>query len=529
MGKDVGDEDGEWTPLEQITAQELAENTFSGDVARLEDGSVWDPEGQHEMGWSAAAAGGKRGDNLLPDDPADDEGEEEEEEEGTPLRIDSAEEAAFAEFVSASVKDSPVPLTTTKRDELREAWDNTLTELQRRVYHEMAEENVMNEQIEELRLAVEEQTREEEAFERIFPSLQAKGSNRIKPLFSLASECSVKGRRPRHEDCHVFGAVRAAGRRVNISYAAVMDGHGGSNCSRTLATAFESIVEQIDVPKGKIYPEMMASILRDHFREKIKQISSEFMTQGSTLCACFGIQNNIYFLNLGDSVAAWTMQSGESWYKLIDEWLDREWYEKALQEDNIRPEDQWMRFRSGGKKKLEGMEAVKTTRIHTPKVDRARIEHDGGFIAFGRLNGNLALARSVGDAWCDAIGGEPEVYWVNRRALGSPYIMLMCDGLFEPYTFWMEPTLEPAEAVKSIYSRYSRAFYREDIARNIAEDAFRANSHDNLSVMLLRLPQDLRSSEPSDKFSLEQIQQLSENDEFIDINFDQQDTSSGNM
>lgn len=143
--------------------------------------------------------------------------------------------------------------------------------------------------LKELKLTLEGSLTEEDAFKRfglrclaaalierngrIFPHLPARGPKRLKPKFTLVSECSVKGRRPRCIDnslqrvkqgimafladlkmlmfsglwsllqvqaniiaapiCLIKITILPVG--VPISYAAVLDGHGGSNCSRSIA------------------------------------------------------------------------------------------------------------------------------------------------------------------------------------------------------------------------------------------------------------------------------------------------------
>jgi len=286
--------------------------------------------------------------------------------------------------------------------------------------------------VRQLKLSVEGVLSEDKAFERIYPHLPATGPLSVKSRMTLVSECSIQGRRPGFEDAHVFGAVNASG--TVISYAAVLDGHGGSNCSRSIARVFETLVAKIKLPnRRKVYPESVASVLRNHFKAFNEQLAKNghFVTQGTTMCACFAIGETIYFVNLGDSIATWKMVNGESWYKLIDRWLDAAMFDKALK-DGINQQDQWIRYRVAPR----GEKVYKSTKVHSPQRDLLRIKEMGGFVTYGRLNGNLAVSRSLGDNWSDAVGKDPEVFWVPRRSFDIPYVLLMCDGMFEPYTFW---------------------------------------------------------------------------------------------
>uniref|UniRef100_A0A6T6VUJ0 PPM-type phosphatase domain-containing protein n=1 Tax=Amorphochlora amoebiformis TaxID=1561963 RepID=A0A6T6VUJ0_9EUKA len=321
---------------------------------------------------------------------------------------------------------------------------------------------------------------------------------------TLVSECSIQGRRPGFEDAHVFGAVNASG--TVISYAAVLDGHGGSNCSRSIARVFETLVAKIKLPnRRKVYPESVASVLRNHFKAFNEQLAKNghFVTQGTTMCACFAIGETIYFVNLGDSIATWKMVNGESWYKLIDRWLDAAMFDKALK-DGINQQDQWIRYRVAPR----GEKVYKSTKVHSPQRDLLRIKEMGGFVTYGRLNGNLAVSRSLGDNWSDAVGKDPEVFWVPRRSFDIPYVLLMCDGMFEPYTFWRDFPIEPEAASAAIFQEFEEQLHLSDAATTMARKAFNQNSHDNISLMVLRLWPVSPSRQPKNVFSVQDLDKL---------------------
>jgi len=355
-----------------------------------------------------------------------------------------------------------------------------------------------DEELLELKLTLEGQVTEEQAFHRMYPHMSARGPDRVQPRITLSSQCSVKGRRSYHEDATVFGGVSIDGRVV--SYAAVLDGHGGANCSRSVAKVFEKLVKAIPLPEGRVYPEKLADILREHFRafgESLKK-KRHFSVQGSTMCAMVAIDDTVYFINLGDSIAAFKLSNGASWYKLIDQWLDPEMYKQAMADKINDSADQWIRYTVP--KRSDNI--YKTTKIHSPVRDSMRIQEAGGFVSFGRLNGNLAVSRSLGDGWVDEITSrDPEVYWAHRSSFDSPFVLLASDGIYEPYTLWSDNPMTPEHAIQHIHCLYDQQLHLPDIAETIARSVFRLNSHDNISLMVLRLWPISRDLAPSNEMT----------------------------
>jgi len=496
-----------WVPLDQRFEEYLDADPNN---AKLEDGTDWNPFSD-----DTELVTGRE--FIETEDAA---------EEISLADID-AEAEAFHEFAHARYMESKESPKEVPPDKFRDEWE-ALSPLEKARWRKKAEDAALLRNLKELKLSLEGTLTEADAFQRIFPHLPSRGPRRLEPRFTLSSECSVKGRRPGFEDAHVFGAV-ACGSGQPISYAAVFDGHGGSNCSRSVAKVFESLVASVKLPspssKGKkLYPEQVANLLRAHFKlfaDELKK-NGHFKTQGTTMCACLSIEDTVYFLNLGDSIAAWGMQPGESFYKLLDEWLDRDMYEQA-EKDATSVDDQWMRFRVSGRDS-----GVRTTQCHTPVRDKLRILNSGGFVSFGRLNGNLAVARSLGDNHFEGIGSEPEVFWLPRRAFSSPYILMMCDGIFEPYTYWSENPVSPEEATEKIFASRQRDFHRPDIAEEICREAFRRNSHDNLSVMVLRLWREQNKGSSAPPLSIEDARKLQEESEFVQIDSDYIEDDSAN-
>ena len=60
---------------------------------------------------------------------------------------------------------------------------------------------------------------------------------------------------------------------------------------------FENLVSALKFPDRKLYPEEVASILRDHFTNFAEKLATKghFMRQGSTMIATFAVENTVYF------------------------------------------------------------------------------------------------------------------------------------------------------------------------------------------------------------------------------------------
>ncbi|KAI8868803.1 protein phosphatase 2C, partial [Ramicandelaber brevisporus] len=80
---------------------------------------------------------------------------------------------------------------------------------------------------------------------------------------------------------------------------------------------------------------------------------------------------------------------------------------------------------------------------HKPSVatEAARIKAAGGFIEFGRVNGNLALSRALGDfdfkksqdlpPQQQVVTCDPEIMTINLKKEEHEFVVLACDGIWD--------------------------------------------------------------------------------------------------
>ena len=184
---------------------------------------------------------------------------------------------------------------------------------------------------------------------------------------------------------------------------AVLDGHGGSFCSRWGADELPRRLHHIALLVERSTEADEARQVAQQLSEAVRQMDADLRTRGrpawacgSTLVVLLVTERSLTVANLGDSRAV----------------LCR-----------------------------AGM-ALPLSRDHKPKsaAERQRILQAGGFIVDGRVNGDLSLSRALGDFRhkCVAnlppakqpISAEPEVR-CTARLRTDLFVVLACDGVWD--------------------------------------------------------------------------------------------------
>lgn len=127
--------------------------------------------------------------------------------------------------------------------------------------------------------------------------------------------------------------------------------------------------------------------------------------------------------------------------------------------------------------------AIEMSRDHKPNVEKSRIEALGGFIYDGYLNGQLSVARAIGNWHIEGLKGvncplsaEPEV----KRALlteDDEFMIIGCDG------FWDVFTNENAVA----FARRKLQQHNDPVqcSHELVDEALQRNTSDNLTVVVV--------------------------------------------
>ena len=124
-----------------------------------------------------------------------------------------------------------------------------------------------------------------------------------------------------------------------------------------------------------------------------------------------------------------------------------------------------------------GIQLSEDAKLTDPRYQRG-VENRGGFVFWSRVDGVLAVARSIGDH--DVIGVNPRpkitVYPLSLIQDKS-HLILTCDGIYD-----VSSTRQVAAAVRD-HKDQSAA----ELAKNIVYSAYQVGSSDNLSALVVKL------------------------------------------
>jgi len=130
-----------------------------------------------------------------------------------------------------------------------------------------------------------------------------------------------------------------------------------------------------------------------------------------------------------------------------------------------------------------GIQLSEDAKPANPRYQKG-IEHRGGKVfskrANGtqRVNGRLAIARSIGDHNIGAISARPKItVYPLSEILNGNHLILACDGIYD-----VSSTRQVAAAVQA-----HKDLPSAELAKNIVHSAFVAGSGDNLSALVVKL------------------------------------------
>ncbi|KAG0570157.1 hypothetical protein KC19_6G142700 [Ceratodon purpureus] len=208
-----------------------------------------------------------------------------------------------------------------------------------------------------------------------------------------------------------------------------------SNASRTIAA-------------GELFGHSaLGVILKEALAEAISDVESSFSIEakerglqaGSTACIVLHVDDHLLVASLGDSKAllcpatACSSPADATTSELIDA------RRRAILERRLK--------RKSGKNAIVGAceggsSTIELTRDHRPdrEDEKLRVEAAGGFVVdYGglpRVNGQLAVSRSIGDLELKKFGVSAEPEWTGWLKIGSnaSHLVIASDGIFEKFT-----------------------------------------------------------------------------------------------
>lgn len=255
------------------------------------------------------------------------------------------------------------------------------------------------------------------------------------------------GRRPTMEDEHIAVSfdITIQGKIFPVQLFGIFDGHGGPKAARYVRDNLKQKLQEALIefnPNGlteagvaralKIAPVRVS----DDFRLRYGQVASD---QGTTATIAMVLDNELWTANVGDARTV----------------LDNNGTPVQLTED-AKPDDQ--RYKK-------------------------EIEKRGGkvinFFGVHRVNGNLAVARAIGDYELGGvISARPKITKLPMSQIqpGS-HLVLCCDGVYD--------VSRTVDIVGAIHANNTRS--AGTLAKNIIYSAYQAGSTDNLSALVIKI------------------------------------------
>jgi protein phosphatase 2C family protein 2/3 len=280
-----------------------------------------------------------------------------------------------------------------------------------------------------------------------------------------------KGTRPMMEDMSLIKDDIGVSYKINVSFYAVYDGHGGTDCVAHIHNYLISTLRNI-ILKGQPFDEQtnFYRYIHDTLAKAADETDSMFyreynqysLTTGSTAVVVIIAGDRIICANIGDARAVLS--------------------------------------RSG--------EAINLSKDHKPDTpeEEQRIKSAGGFVTMKKVCGILATSRSFGDFnfkkasnsdnfkpsmkgdGKDIVSVIPEVREIQINYLDDEFIVVACDGLFDVFTSQQcVDYIRDKLAENQIMEQDPQKVAKELVFEAINNATSRKKHSDNVSVIIICL------------------------------------------
>lgn len=261
---------------------------------------------------------------------------------------------------------------------------------------------------------------------------------------------AMQGWRTEMEDSHIHETDVPG--RPGASFFCVFDGHGGALVAKEAAKKLLTKVLRTDKFRlGNKSAETLSAALYDGLIQldaelrEMPQVKSGEDHSGATAITSFITETHIIIGNAGDSRA--------------------------------------VLCRTGG--------VFFGSKDHKPTApeERSRVEKAGGFIEMGRVCGNLAVSRALGDfQYKDKFDLPAEAQKITcaadmtviPRSKDDNFFVLCCDGIFDVMT--------NEQVYEFIENHLKGGFKTPEICERLCDHCLMKNSKDNMSVLLVLFP-----------------------------------------
>nr|CAG4643852.1 EOG090X03VW [Lepidurus arcticus] len=270
---------------------------------------------------------------------------------------------------------------------------------------------------------------------------------------------SMQGWRIEMEDAH-SAVTGLPGEFKNWSFFAVFDGHCGAgvsaHCAQNLLAAITDTEEfrkiattttEDDADIAHIKRAIHAGFLKlDEKMRAMPEMASGEDKSGSTAVCCLISPTHLYIANCGDSRA--------------------------------------VLCRAGN--------PVLSTLDHKPinPIEKERIQRAGGSVMIQRVNGSLAVSRSLGDYEYKNVEGrgpceqlvspEPEIFVEKRDPENDEFLVLACDGVWD--------VMSNEQLTGFVRNQLSLTDDLEVVTSQVVDTCLFKGSRDNMSIVLVKFP-----------------------------------------
>ncbi|KAK3179837.1 Protein phosphatase 2C 2 [Lecanicillium sp. MT-2017a] len=240
----------------------------------------------------------------------------------------------------------------------------------------------------------------------------------------------------------------AQAKTSRLSFFGVFDGHGGDKVATYCGANMHNIIMRQESFKKGDYVQGLKDGFLAVDRAMLGDPKFEDEVSGCTACVSLIVDNKIYVANAGDSRGVLGIKGRA----------------KPLSEDH--------------KPQLEG--------------EKARITAAGGFVDFGRVNGNLALSRAIGDFEFKKVAELPPESQIvtafpdveeHELTDEDEFLVLACDGIWD---------CQSSQAVVEFVRRGIAAKQElEKICENMMDNCLASNSEtggvgcDNMTMVII--------------------------------------------
>ncbi|QLL34456.1 hypothetical protein HG536_0G03180 [Torulaspora globosa] len=246
------------------------------------------------------------------------------------------------------------------------------------------------------------------------------------------------------EDVHTY--VKNFASRLDWGYFAVFDGHAGSQASKWCGSHLHTVVEQLLVENEALD---VRDILNKSFLVLDEQINTNLPgNSGCTAAVC---------------ILRWELPDNEP-----GQLTDLAKHKRKLYTANVG-DSRIVLFRKG--------QSVRLTYDHKASdiLEMQRVEKAGGLIMKSRVNGMLAVTRSLGDKFFDGlVVGNPFTTSVEITA-DDEFLILACDGLWD-----VIDDQEACDLIKDIKDP-------DEAAKILVRCALENGTTDNVTAMVVYL------------------------------------------